>query len=95
MKTRCYFNNKNPSGTPLYFGQSSDEEMCIDFLYYYPYDAGIKDHCTLPTGATGYDGVYGGTYDGTETITDASDPGMRAFGVSVGTMSCLLILLRV
>ena len=85
MKTRCYFDNTKPDNTPLYFGKSSDEEMCIDFLYYYPYNAGIKDHCTMPTGAAGYSGHFGGTYDGTQTITEASDAGMRVFGVSVGT----------
>jgi len=85
LKTRCYFNNKNPASKPLHFGLGSDEEMCIDFLYYYPYNADIKDHCTMPTGAASYSGHFGGTYDGTQTITDVSDAGMRVFGVSVGT----------
>jgi hypothetical protein len=85
LKTRCYFNNP---GTPnLVFGKGSEQEMCIDFLYYYPYNANIKGHCTFGSG-----GHFGGTYDGTTKITEASDNGFRAFGINVGTSddpSCL------
>jgi hypothetical protein len=28
----------NPSGTPVKYGESSDEEMCFFILFYYPYD---------------------------------------------------------
>ena len=35
LTTRCYYNN--PSNADLKMGKGSDEEMCIDFLYYYPY----------------------------------------------------------
>merc|ERR1719498_211698 len=79
LKTRCYYNNPGTQ-VPLVFGLGSEQEMCIDFLYYYPYNAGIKDHCTF-----GNSGHFGGTYDGYTVITDKSDPGMRAFGVDVGT----------
>ena len=54
--------------------------MCIDFLYYYPYNANIKKHCTYHSGTD-----FGGTYDGFTEITSADDNGMRAFGINVGT----------
>ena len=54
--------------------------MCIDFLYYYPYNANIKPYCTYHPGAD-----FGGTYDGFTKITSADDNGMRAFGINVGT----------
>eukprot|EP00937_MAST-01D_sp_MAST-1D-sp2_P004180 g4180.t1 len=34
LTTRCYFHNKG--NTDVVFGQGSDQEMCIDFIYYYP-----------------------------------------------------------
>jgi hypothetical protein len=66
--------------TPVTFGLGSEQEMCIDFLYYYPYNAAIKTHCTI-----GHGGHFGGAYDGNTPITSDSDPGMRVFGVNVGT----------
>jgi hypothetical protein len=66
--------------SPVTFGLGSEQEMCIDFLYYYPYSAAIKTHCTI-----GHDGYFGGAYDGNTLITSDSDPGMRVFGVNAGT----------
>jgi dopamine beta-monooxygenase len=78
LTTRCYF--KNQASTNISFGLGSEQEMCIDFLFYYPYNANIQEHCTL-----GFGGALGGTYDGSTAITSASDPGMRVFGTDVGT----------
>ncbi len=91
LKTRCYFNNPGTQ-EPLTFGLGSEQEMCIDFLYYYPYNAGIKPHCTF-----GHGEHFGGIFDGRTIITDKSDPGMRAFGVNVGTEddpTCVVALWR-
>jgi len=80
LTTRCYYNNKvGTDAKPLKFGLGSEEEMCIDFLYYYPYSADIKQHCTFGSG-----GHFGGSWDGKTAITDDADPGMRVFGTKVG-----------
>ena len=79
MHCSCYFNNPGTE-SPLTFGKGSEQEMCIDFLYYYPYNANIKPYCTYHPGAD-----FGGTYDGFTKITSADDNGMRAFGINVGT----------
>jgi hypothetical protein len=80
LTTRCYYNNKvGTDANPLKFGLGSEQEMCIDFLYYYPYSASIKQHCTF-----GHGGHYGGSWDGKTAITDDADPGMRVFGTKVG-----------
>ena len=83
--TRCYYDTKTKAGVT--FGLGSEQEMCIDFLYYYPADASIKEHCTHGSG-----GVFGGTYDGKTVISDASDPGMRVFGVNTGTLVCVCVV---
>lgn len=80
--TRCYFNNDvGTAASPLKFGLGSDEEMCIDFLYYYPYNANIKQHCTF-----GHGGNFGGSMDdsGVATTTTAD---FRTFAINAGTAS--------
>eukprot|EP00930_Biecheleria_cincta_P083698 TRINITY_DN7321_c1_g1_i8.p1 TRINITY_DN7321_c1_g1~~TRINITY_DN7321_c1_g1_i8.p1 ORF type:complete len:586 (-),score=69.76 TRINITY_DN7321_c1_g1_i8:680-2389(-) len=75
LTTRCYFNNdRSASDTPLTFGLGSDQEMCIDFLYYYPYSPNIATHCDS-------------SYDGMVQMSNASDAGFRTFGVDAGTPS--------
>lgn len=39
LTTRCYFDNI--VGPDLSFGLGSDQEMCIDFVYYYPVTPGL------------------------------------------------------
>jgi ABC-type multidrug transport system ATPase subunit len=90
MVTRCYYNNPGTQN-PLTFGLGSEQEMCIDFIYYYPYHSQIKQHCTMITGASGYDGRFGGYYNGMNTITDDDDPGMRAFGANGGNLEDALL----
>ena len=41
LTTRCFFDNPGSSSVP--FGQGSNEEMCIDFITYYPYLESNKD----------------------------------------------------
>ena len=53
LTTRCYYNNKK--STNVKFGLGSDEEMCIDFIFYYPYITGNAN-----LGATQYCGVFTG-----------------------------------
>ena len=81
LKTRCYYNNPGVQ-KPLTFGLGSEQEMCIDFLYYYPYTADMQDHCTF-----GHGGYFGGTFDGSTALpAGETDPnGWRAFGVNAGT----------
>jgi len=89
MVTRCYYNNPGVQN-PLTFGLGSEQEMCIDFIYYYPYHSQMKEHCTMPTGATGYDSRFGGYYNGMNAI-DSEDPGMRAFGLDGGMLDDALL----
>ena len=70
LTTRCYFDNI--VGPNLAFGLGSDQEMCIDFVYYYPVTAGL-DTCS------GVSGVVSATID------FGADAGIRVFGTAAGT----------
>ena len=70
LTTRCYFDNI--VGPNLAFGLGSDQEMCIDFVYYYPVTAGL-DTCS------GVSGVASATID------FGADAGIRVFGTAAGT----------
>jgi hypothetical protein len=37
--TTCHYNTESAPG-PVYFGETTEDEMCFDFLYLYPLDAG-------------------------------------------------------
>jgi len=74
LTTRCYYDNTLPASQPLVFGLGSEQEMCTDFIYYYPADPSVVGcaPATMPTAAT---------------IDFASDAGSRVFGVAPGTSS--------
>ena len=74
--TRCYFNNVvGTAAKPLKFGRGSDEEMCIDFLWYYPYSAALQHYgCALDE-------------NGTIPAAATSSEDFRTFGVDAGTAS--------
>ncbi len=60
------------------FGQGSDEEMCIDFIFYYPY---LQSNSALaPTQYCGFE-----TYGNFEQKTTVTDDGFRVFAVDAGT----------
>merc|ERR1719181_498074 len=74
LTTRCFF--KNPRNNVLRFGLASEEEMCIDFLLYYPaFDGG--EHCASEESAS--------NAFMTQTVLAPSDLGARVFGVEAGT----------
>ena len=84
LTTRCYFHN--PTTHDMYFGPGSEEEMCIDFIYYYPIHESIGvngGHCTMPSESINNYADFGGRFDG-RVITSQDDDGMRVFGTSVG-----------
>ena len=64
---QCYYNNQ--VGGSLAFGLGSDAEMCIDFLYYYPRNDAINEHCGFKSG---------GSFDG-KNIANTQDT-VGAFG---------------
>lgn len=76
--TRCYFNNKGSSAVE--FGLGSDQEMCIDFIFYYPYLEANKN-ALAATQYCGYE-AYGQFKK--DTKLDLNDDGMRVFGINAG-----------
>merc|ERR1719197_2122898 len=80
LTTRCYYDNKK--GTNVKFGLGSDEEMCIDFIFYYPYLESNKGNLT----ATQYCGDNaGGSFVSTATV---NDNGIALFGVNPTDPNC-------
>ena len=76
--TRCYYNNKGQADVA--FGLGSDEEMCIDFITYYPYLEANKEQLA----STQYCGfVTSGMFKGTKEL-NLDDDGMRIFGIDAG-----------
>lgn len=69
VTTRCSYSNRNASRT---FGQASAEEMCIDFLVYYPRIPSFTA-CDLS------DSTYAGVYVGNTVLASDNDLG-RSFG---------------
>ena len=66
--------------TNIPFGRGSDEEMCIDFITYYPYLEPNKDNLA----ATQYCGFQAyGEFKGSNALK-VGDDGMRIFGVKAG-----------
>jgi len=76
LRTRCYYNNPGIE-KPLVFGLGSENEMCIDFLYYYPR---LESVGSCNPGQEW-------TFHGAENVTSASDPeGMRSFATNASAI---------
>merc|ERR1719197_1087942 len=80
LTTRCYYNNKNSGNVK--FGLGSDEEMCIDFIFYYPYNSSNAN-----LRATQYCGALnlGGSFQKNATV---NDNGIALFGVNPTDPNC-------
>jgi len=71
INTRCYYYNDG-SQTRVW-GLSSANEMCIDFVMYYPRMSGINEFCGGPSDTPG-------SYDGTTVLSSEAEL-HRKFGV--------------
>jgi len=81
LTTRCYYNNKKSSNVK--FGLGSDEEMCIDFIFYYPYN---ESNANLQ--ATQYCGAYAyGSFENNAAM-HINDNGIALFGVNASDPNC-------
>merc|ERR1712032_621056 len=77
LTTRCFF--KNPANNKLKFGFGSDEEMCIDFLLYYPaVENKNAKWCASETSSAN-------AFMNTKVIKSDDDHDARVFGVGAGS----------
>ena len=74
LTTACYF--KNPPNNKLKFGLSSDEEMCIDFLLYYPAVENTK-FCASESSSSN-------AFMTNKVIKSDDDHDARLFGIEAG-----------
>jgi Copper type II ascorbate-dependent monooxygenase, C-terminal domain len=86
FRSGCFFRNENPDRV---FGISSTEEMCTNFLMYYPRKTvrGLAFSCGIGAGEDGELGVCASSYERVESLDDIelSFRKYRLFGQSSST----------
>jgi hypothetical protein len=86
FRSGCFFRNENPDRV---FGIASTEEMCTNFLMYYPRKTvrGLAFSCGIGAGEDGEVGVCASSYERVESLDDIelSFRKYRLFGQSSST----------
>jgi len=81
LNTRCYYDTTKDSRKEVVFGQHSDQEMCMDFLLYYPYESAFK-YCGFVSGLGTLCGGAPRNKTDIQFMVQPVDDGLVGFGKS-------------